>query len=338
MIQAKLIKPQQLTIAEVPKPSPKENEVLVEVNSCGICGSDIHAYYGKHPFISCPVVPGHEFSGTVAEVGEKVEKIKIGERVTVEPSLVCGHCYNCQIGRYNICKELKVIGCQSDGALAEYLSVPEEKIIPLPQELDFESACLIEPLAVAVHAVRKSNFKKGNRVLILGAGSIGLLILQVVKAYGVGWVAISDLLKHRLAMAKELGADDIIDISKRKAADSLREKFEDGPDLIFECVGVETTIREAIEIARKGTIIMMIGVYEKEVSIPLGLVQDRELELLGSLMYGNGDFKEAVRLIVEEKLKVKPLITHRFKLKETKEAYQAIEKENSIKVLIQVKN
>jgi len=207
MKQIKLTLPENLSIEEVPKPQPKGKEVLIKVRNCGICGSDIHAYFGKHPFISTPIVLGHEFSGDVEEVGSRVKNIKVGERVTVEPSLVCGKCYQCQEGRYNICQSLKVIGCQAPGALAQYITVPAEKVIPVPESVSYEKAAMIEPTAVGFHSVRRSHLKKGDNVLILGAGPIGILTLQAVRAGGAGKIIITDLNDCRLNMAKRLGAD-----------------------------------------------------------------------------------------------------------------------------------
>jgi len=165
-------------LIESPRPSPGPDEILVAVARVGICGSDLHAYHGRHPFIQLPVVPGHEFAGAVVEVGANVHDFVPGQRVTVEPSLVCGVCHNCTRGRYNICERLRVIGCQTTGALGEYLAVPASKTLLLPDSVTWDQAVMVEPLAVAVHAVRLARFQSvqpGANVLILGAGTIGLM-------------------------------------------------------------------------------------------------------------------------------------------------------------------
>lgn len=340
MWRSRLVEPKKIILEEVEKPIPKKGEVLVQVVSCGICGSDIHAYHGRHPFIKCPIVQGHEFSGVVTELGADVTGVRVGQRVTVIPHLICGKCYGCKLGKSNLCENLKFIGCQSEGAMAEYLAVPAEMIVPLPAEIDFEEGALIEPLAVGVHAVNRSNLKQGNRVLIYGAGPIGLLTLQAAKAKGAGEVIIADLSDWRLRKAKELGASYIINPAKENLKEYLKAHFPaEGIDLIFECVGAAQTIQEAIEIARKGSQIIVVGVFGKEVPIKMGWVQDHELDLLGSCSYVREDFLEAIELIQQKKVNVQSLITNRFPLTKIAEAYKLIEKERDkiLKVLIQIK-
>lgn len=338
MKQAELHAPLDVRVREVPRPTPGPDEVLIAVARVGICGSDLHAYHGQHPFIQLPVVPGHEFAGTVAEIGANVRGFAIGQRVTVEPSLVCGACYNCTHGRYNICEHLRVIGCQTDGALAEYLTVPAAKALPLPDSLTWDQAALLEPLAVAVHAVRVGRFQPGANVLILGAGTIGLMVLQAAKASGAGQVVITDLIPHRLDLALRLGAERAVNPAQADLAQVLEETF--GPqraDVIFECVGVAATAREAVRVARKGTRIVLAGVFEEEVPLNLGLVQDRELELVGTLMYAGDDFPTAIRLAESGQVRVEPLITHRFPLSRAAEAFAAADdRERALKVLVEV--
>ncbi len=340
MLQANLIDSEKIRLEEVKIPCLKEDEVLIQVKQCGICGSDIHSYKGKHPFVHPPIVLGHEFSGIVSGIGKKVKNFHKQDRVTVEPNIVCGKCYNCRHGRYNICKYLKVIGCVGyNGACAEYISVPQDKVIKLPEEISFEEGALIEPTAVAVHAVRKSEEEIGDKVLILGAGPIGLLIMQIAKASGAGEVIITDLLDYRLKKAKELGADKLINPASQDLVEFIQKTYgEDGIDLIYDCVGVEETLSQAIQIARKGTKIMIVGVPEENPRVNLAYIGDRELELIGSLMYIRDDFEEAINLIQKKKIKVKPLITHSFKLKDIKKAFELIleKKENVMKVLIEI--
>ena len=340
MLQANLVKPERVILEEVEIPSVRENEVLIKVKYCGICGSDIHSYKGKHPFVHPPIVLGHEFSGIISQTGKKVKNFHKEERVSVEPNIVCGKCYNCLHGRYNICNYLKVIGCVGyNGAFAQYIAVPQNKVIKLPREISFEEGALIEPTAVAVHAVRKSKQKIGDKVLILGAGPIGLLIMQVAKVSGAGEIIITDLLDYRLKKAKELGADKIVNSVSRDLVEFIRETYgENGIDLIYECVGREETLSEAIQIARKGTKIMIVGVPEENPRVNLAYIGDRELELIGSLMYIRDDFEEAIDLIQKKKIQVQPLITHSFKLKDIKKAFELIlkKKENVMKVLIEI--
>lgn len=339
MKQAEMINPGEIVVRDVSRPAPGPGEALIHVAISGICGSDVHAFLGEHPFISCPVVPGHEFSGIIAELGSGVAGLSLGQKVTVEPSLVCGTCYNCRRGRYNICQNLKVIGCQCTGAMGEYLVVPAAKVIPLPAAMSFEEGALVEPLAVAVHAVARGGYVGGKKVVVQGAGTIGLLTMQVAKAHGAAAALQVDMVPGRLALAQQLGADHVADLRQWDLATAVRETFgPDGADIIYECVGVEPTIASAIEVARKGSTIVVAGVFGKKTCVDMALVQDHELELVGTLMYTRPDFEEAIRLIVEKKVQVLPLVSHRYPLDQAADAFATARRggDAALKVLVQV--
>ncbi|TET61078.1 alcohol dehydrogenase [Candidatus Aerophobetes bacterium] len=340
MLQAKLVAPEKILFEKTKIPLLGEKEVLIKVKICGVCGSDVHSYKGKHPFVHPPIVLGHEFSGVIHQIGTRVNSFSPGDRVIVEPNIVCGKCYNCLHGRYNICTNLKVVGCVGyDGAFAEYVAVPEKKVLRLPGNISFEKAALVEPVAVAVHAVRKAKQKINDVVVILGAGTIGLLVMQVAKLAGAGKVIVTDVLDYRLKKAGELGADRLVNPASQDLIKIIQEKYgRNEVDLIYDCVGIEETISQAIQIARKGIRIMVIGVPEERIEVDLSLIQDRELEIVGSLMYVREDFKAAIDFIQKERLKVKPLVTHHFKLKDVDKAFHLIteEKKEVLKVLIDV--
>lgn len=338
MRQVELHAPEEIRLIKTPRPQPGPGEVRIAIAEVGICGSDLHAYHGRHPFITLPVVPGHEFAGLVNAVGEGVRDFAPGDRVTVEPSLVCGKCYNCRHGRYNICSNLRVIGCQTPGAMAEYIVVPAEKVLRLPDNVNWVQGALAEPLAVGVRAARRAEFEPGANVLILGGGTIGLMTLQAAKALGAGTVMVSELLPERLALAKELGADVVVNPSEVNLLDAVVETFgERRADVIIECVGVGATARDAIRVARKGTRIVIAGVFEQDVSVSMGLVQDHELELIGTLMYLNDDFPTALRLLAEGAAHAEPLVSHRFPLKEAAKAFEVADRRSgALKVLIDV--
>jgi len=258
--------------------------------------------------------------------------------VTVEPNIVCGRCYNCREGRYNICSNVKVIGCVGyNGAFAEYIAVPEENVIKLPDQLPFEEAALVEPTAVAIHAVRKSGQRLGDRVLVLGAGTIGLLVMQAAKLAGAGQIVITDLLNYRLKKAEDLGTDKVVNSRSEDLVRLMEKSYsKDGIDLVYDCVAIEETISQSIQIARKGTKIIIVGVPEGKIKTNLAYVQDGELELVGTLMYTKRDFTTALDLIQRKKIQVKSLITHRFKLKDVEKAFKMLleGKEEVFKVLI----
>jgi L-iditol 2-dehydrogenase len=339
MIQVILTEPQKIELRELDKPVPQEGEVLIKVKRIGICGSDIHAYYGKHPYIKCPIVQGHEFSGQIVELGKGVSDFKIGDRVTVMPQLTCGHCYQCQHGDYHICDNLKVIGCQANGAAQEFLAVPQNLLIKLPEAIDYDYGAMVEPVAVGVHAVKKLSAVKERKVLVLGAGPIGNLTAQAARALGAGAVMIADISDFRLEIARKCGIDFPVNNMKQDLGKELREKFgQAGADSIIECVGSEKTINQAISLARKGSEIIVVGVFGEKPVVDFGLIQDRELKVIGSLMYKKADYETAIDLIQTGKLQLQPLITRHFSLKEYAEAYKYIEsnREKTMKVLIDV--
>jgi L-iditol 2-dehydrogenase len=319
---------------------PSEHEVRLKVAYCGICGSDVHAYFNEHPFISLPAIPGHECSATIEKLGSNVSGLKVGQKVTFIPQITCGKCYNCRNGRYNICESLKVIGAQADGAMSELFNVDSKLVIPLPDDFDLMDAALIEPLAVAVHAVKVTGSLFGENVVILGAGTIGLLLAQVSKFVGASSVMITDVFNSRLKLAKQLGVDFVVNsrdfsLTKKYLSETFGER---ATGVIFEAVGIEATIRQAIELVKKGGRVTVVGVFGKEVKVNMGFVQDREINIKGSLMYLREDFEDAVELIRKEKVKVKPLVTHIFELKDAGNAFEtaAKEKEKALKVLVKI--
>jgi len=339
MIQVILTKPKNIVIKEIEKPRPGPGEVLIKVKRIGICGSDIHAYYGEHPFIGYPIVQGHEFSGKIAELGDGVSNFKIGDKVTVMPQLTCGECYQCLHDDYHICDNLKVIGCQVNGGAQEYISIPAELAIKLPENIDYNLGAMVEPLAVGVHAARKLSKVENRKFLVLGAGPIGNLTSQVLKALGADSIMITDICDFRLNIAQECGADYIVNVKKQDLEMEIKEKFgEAKADSIIECVGSEDTINQAISLARKGSEIIVVGVFRNKPVVNFGLVQDRELKIQGSLMYKKIDYDIAIDFIQSKKVKLEPLITAHFSLKEYAEAYRFIEnnKERTMKVLIDV--
>ncbi len=338
MRQILLEAPEKIRLCDVPVPKINGDEVLIRVSRVGICGSDLHAYHGAHPYISLPVVPGHEFSGQIAEMGNQAKGLVHGQRVTVEPSLVCGKCKNCTSGRYNICTELKVIGCQTTGAMADYLVVPASKVLPLPDSLSDDQGAMVEPLAVGVHAVHKAELQPGYNGLILGAGTIGLMTMQAARALGAGKIIISDLLDERLDLARELGADVVVNPEKQDLDEVLQTHFgTDRADVIFECVGHPASIQTAIQFARKGSRIILAGVFGKSVLLDVGLIQDRELELVGTLMYANEDFPTAIKLIADGKVNVDAMITDHFGLDDAARAYQKADARHGVmKVMLDV--
>jgi len=339
MIQAVMTRPGEIEFIEIPIPELNEGEVIVKIMRIGICGSDIHVYHGKHPYTSYPVVQGHEVSGEIAKIGDGITQFKLGDKVTIQPQVVCGKCFSCIHGNYHICDELKVMGFQTTGTASEYFKVDASKLLKLPEDMSFDEGAMVEPLAVAVHALSRAGEVKGKKILVLGAGPIGNLVAQSAKGLGAKAVMITDLSDYRLQKAKECGIDFCVNTKDQDIGKVLLDNFgQDKADLILECVGVNTTMSQAVLNARKGSAIIVVGVFGSKATIDLGLVQDRELMLIGTLMYQEKDYIKAIELIESEKVKLAPLITNHFAFKDYLKAYECIEdrKDQVMKVIIDI--
>ena len=339
MKQAVLTSPETITFSEIEKPVIKPNEILMKVKNIGICGSDIHAYYGKHPFMSFPIRLGHEMSGEVVEVGSEVKGIEIGELVTAMPQTFCHECEPCKNGRYNICDTLEVIGCQTPGAACEYFNVDAALIKKIPEGMSAELAATIEPAAVGVHAVRRAGSVKGMNVVVMGAGTIGNVTAQAAMAEGAKSVLITDFSDYRLELAKNCGIPHAANTGKVTMQDAIKEAFGgEGADIFFECVGIGATVNQAIECSKKGHDIVIVGVYVTNPQINMACVQDREFRLIGSLMYVDKDFQDTIDYMAAGKINMKPLVSKVFKFDEYQDAFKYIEnnKDESLKILIEM--
>lgn len=318
----------EFVLESVPEPVASPGEVLVCVKACGVCGSDIHAYYGEHPLMKPPLVMGHEFSGRVHSVGDGVTEFAVGERVTVEPLLVCGECSRCKSGRYNTCESLRVMGCHADGAYAELLAVPVGKVLRLPDAVSFEDGALIEPAAVAHHAARRANLKGGESILLFGAGPIGLFTLQMLKAYGAGAITCVDMSQYRLKLALNLGADAAFPAGDNsKDALKKRREQDNGFDLIVDCVGGKgKALDAALDIAAKGSRILAVGILEQGVCMQyLTWIAEHELELIGSFTYVREDFEKTIELLEKRTVRTQGIGSHIFKMEDAAQAFRFIE-------------
>jgi L-iditol 2-dehydrogenase len=339
MKQQVMTSPGEINFIDIPIPELKEDEILVKIMRIGVCGSDIHVYHGKHPYTDYPVTQGHEVSGKIEKIGLRVQGFKPGDKVTIQPQVVCGHCYPCTHGKCHICDELKVMGFQTTGTASEFFAVDSKKVIKLPDDMIYEEGAMIEPCAVAVHAVLKGGDVTNFNVLVLGAGPIGNLVAQTAKALGAKVVMITDLSDFRLGVAKEVGIDFTINPTKVDLSQEIIKAFgPDKADLIIECVGVNETIDDAIYNARKGTDIIVVGVFGDKPFIDLGFVQNRELRVIGNLMYQKNDYIKAIELVHSKKINLEPLMTTHFSFEDYNKAYKFIEdkKDKVMKVFIDV--
>lgn len=339
MKQAVMIAPGQIRFREIERPKPLPQEILIEVKRIGICGSDIHVYHGLHPYTNYPIVQGHEVSGVIAEIGANVTGFSKGEQVVFMPQISCGTCYSCRNHMEHICDRLKVMGFQANGAAQEYFSVPASKVLKVPVNISLDQAAMIEPLAVAIHALSRYGDVSGKSVIVLGAGTIGNLVAQAAQSLGASKVLITDISEFKLALARACGISLTINSNQVNLGDELMKTLgPDKADVILECVGFQDTISQAIEHARKGSVIVVVGVFGKKPCIDLGLVQDRELTITGTLMYQKKDYECAIQLISQGLLNLDTMITHRFQFSDYPQAYRVIEELEGdyLKVIIEM--
>ncbi len=303
-----------LEIVDLPVPPVGADEVLVRVEACGICGSDVHGYDGSSGRRIPPIVMGHEAAGTVAAIGEHVTGFAEGDRVTFDSTVYCGHCEYCAKGDVNLCDNRQVVGVSCGdyrraGAFAEYVAVPQHILYRLPDKISSTEAAMLEAVSVALHAVRISPLSGGETALVIGAGMIGLLTLQAAKVAGCSRVLIADVDSTRLNLAKQVGAEEILHLSGAElVAEVLRRTNGKGVDIAFEAVGRNETVDAAINCTRKGGAVTLIGNVTPEVTIPLQKVVTRQLRLQGSCASA-GEYPEAIELVASGKIQVKPLIT-----------------------------
>ena len=340
MKQIVLTAKETFEMREVPVPEITSDQALVRVKAVGICGSDIHAYYGEHPFMSFPIVLGHEMAGEIVELGDNVSDKKVGDRVVMRPQKVCGRCRPCRQGRYNICESLEVVGCQCMGGSSEYFAVDAELLYRLPENVDFIQGTVIEPLSVAVHAVKRGlNDPEGKNILVLGAGTIGNLVAQSAKALGAAKVMVTDFYDDKLEIARECGIDCAVNTGREDLADAIEKYFgSEGIDAVYECTANPKALNQVLGCVGKGIPIVIVGVFAGLPGINIANVQDREYSLIGTLMYVHEDYVEAIRLADDGKIDIHTLISRVFPIKDCKEAYEYIEanKQKAQKVILTV--
>lgn len=341
MIQQIMYAPHQVSFRTVPVPQVLPGQVKVKIKMIGICGSDIHVFHGTHPFTSYPVTQGHEVSGEIVEIGGNVTGLTLGQMVTIEPQVVCGKCYPCRHGKYNLCESLKVMGFQTTGTASTYFVVDASKITPLPAGMDEKAGAMIEPLAVAVHAVRRAGDVRGMKIAVLGAGPIGNLVAQAAKGLGAESVLITDVSDYRLELAKKVGADFTANTRTYNFGEAMVDCFgPDKADVIYDCAGNNTTIGQAIQYARKGSTIILVAVFAGMAQADLAVLNDHELDLNTTMMYRHEDYLTAMELVEQGKVQLVPLQSKVFPFGQYQQAYEYIDanRETTMKVLIDVQD
>jgi len=333
MKAAVLYAPGNICIEEVPYLKIKDDEVLVQVYSCGICGTDFHVYKGERE-VKLPLIQGHEIAGKVVEVGKKVDKELLNKRVTIEPNFTCGKCFFCKTGRYILCENRRTLGLSLSGGFAEYLAIPAEYIWEISEHISYDEGAIVEPLTVGFHAVDRANIRVGQKVVVFGLGIIGLSIVQFAKLAGAQICSV-DLVEDRLELASQLGAEKTINAAQEGSnLDSAINEWSNGSiDRIFEAIGLPFVQEQALRLVRPGGKLILVGQSENPMKLSSLFVTRREIEIIGTLAC-NYDFPTVIDLLNKGYLTGKPLITHRFNLNQVKEAYEAIERKEAIKVVL----
>jgi len=300
----------KIEIEEIPEPSPGKGEVLVRVRAAGICGTDLAIYQGKFPKERAvpPRVLGHEFSGEIADVGAGVKEFRGGERVVVDPLISCGSCFACSSGFPHVCATLKIIGIDVDGAFAEYVVSPADRVHLLPARIPFETGAAVEPLAVAVHAVRRSGLAVGDGALVVGGGPIGILVALVTRALGAQKVLVTELQEYRLDMVKEMELSSINPL-KEDLKRSISARFGlTGPDIVFEASGTAAGFQQAIDFVRIRGSIVEVSLPKVKTDLDMRRVNFGELTLLGSRVYSPIDIESAISFLADDKLRLESLL------------------------------
>jgi 2-desacetyl-2-hydroxyethyl bacteriochlorophyllide A dehydrogenase len=317
----------------LPKLLPQD--VLIRVKATAICGSDLHIFKGRHPSVALPVAIGHELSGEVLSTGGKVSRVKEGDRVVIEPVIVCGRCHFCRRGQYSLCRDISFQYRKGQGGFAPYFVAEETWVHLLPPNISFEEGALVEPLSVAIHAVTKANLQMGQSVAIFGAGAIGLLVLILSRLSGAGEVFVMDVQKHRLSKAKELGASEVFDNAQGDVVEKILERTNQlGVDRSFEAVGLQGTLVQSLQVLKKGGSSVLVGIFE----IPANIFIQREISLNGSQGYC-WDFQRALKMLEGKKIKLRKIISHVFFIDSLQEAFELLTapRSKAIKIVIQNK-
>lgn len=315
----------------VPDPTPGTGEVVVKVHACSICGSDVHAFHGKHPRLTFPRILGHEFSGEIVALGKGIKHYRVGQRVCCDIDFPCGTCGPCRDGRSNICEKLRTMGFDRDGAYAEYALVSDFNLYPLPDSVSYDQASAVQVLGISYHAVaHRVKPQAGEKIAVIGAGPIGLGAAMVAQLMGAE-VAIMDILDYRLAMAQQLGISTVIDAKNGDLrARALELTAGRGFDKVVECVGglQERTVTDAVSMVKRGGQITIVGTFpENKATIPIAYIKDREIDL--NFSRGNFQaFAPCLELVGSGKINPDLYISHRFPLSRAEDALKLLEARN----------
>lgn len=332
----RVVGPGKLVCDEDPVPELRDGtDVLIKVKAAGICGSDIAIYRGTNPVATYPRVIGHEFAGEVTQVGKDCTRIRVGDHVTVNPVMSCGHCRVCRKGRGNVCANLKVIGVHEDGGYREYVSVPEQNCFTVGKDMPWEKAALVEPYSVAAQVADRGGVSADDTVLILGAGQIALTVLQVCKLLGAR-VIITDLVEERLQRAKDFGADETVNTAKADVREKVLALTEGiGADIAVDAACVGATLKQAVECVRSAGVVVTMGFADRQVPTTELQITKNELDIRGSRL-NNNKFPQVIEWMETGRLDPTRVITDRFPFTELLKGIEKVKQdpEHTMKVIL----
>ncbi len=325
-------------VTDLPTPHAGLGELVLRNQVCGVCGTDVHIYHGEpgSADVNPPVVLGHEYSGEVVEVGEGVTGFAVGDHVTVDPNIYCGHCAYCQNGKKQLCPSMEAIGVTRDGGFAQYSRIPASQAFKLEPTVPWEAAAMAEPLACCLHGIDLAGIQVGDKVCVVGGGAIGLLMVQLAKLSGASQIVLSEPNEKRRQVGLQLGANAAIDPTRPDAQEAFAQVLGGGANVVIECVGNVPAVKSAFQFAGKGATVLLFSVPKVDATfdLPLFDVYKKELTIKGSFV--NPDtHARAVALINSGKVDFDPIITHRFTLDQLPEAIAMQMSDASIKVVVE---
>ena len=317
--RARILAPEAIALEEIEKRPPRRGEVRIEVKASAVCGSDMHIFSGRHPYVKLPTTIGHELAGVVEAVGDGVEALQIGDRVCVEPLITCGKCWNCLHGRYDYCENLRLKYRSDHSGYADFYYAEERWCHRLPDNMSFEEGALMEPLACTVHAAMKANIRLCDSVSVMGDGPIALMLAQLARACGATRVYVLGLLERNLELARSFGC-----IPMKSCSESIEEIMRQtngrGVDVAFEAVGAPVTFNQTINVVKRGGKAIIFGIFEQDFNArPLVDAMVREVEVIGTSSYC-WDFQRGLDLVSSRRIDVKSLITHTLPLADVQKA------------------
>jgi len=326
MKRANLVEAYKINLEEVEIPSISADQVLLKIHAIGICGSDIQMYHGLHKYMTFPVVIGHEVAASVAEVGANVTDYKVGDLVTIEPQVVCGECYPCQIGRFNVCEHLKVMGVHQDGLACHYFAVEPKYLHHCPEGMSDNCMALIEPLAVGVGSVKRAGDVTGKNVVVVGAGTIGNLTAQAAKALGAAKVMITDVFDPKLELARKSGIELAVNTANVTLKEAIIEHFGvQKADVIIDAAATRGSFMSILEAARPSSKIIVTGNYKAEMSLELPIIQRQEIEMIGHMMYVREEYADAIAMLSDGRVNIEHVVTKEFPFEQITDAFKFID-------------